>query len=488
MVADLLSALRVSTTATQALGEGFRQHSADISSAQDPDYQRQEIIFTSRGPFRGSRLVAIKRVEDDNLLSELLNSLSNQGFASALSEYGGLLQRALGFDGDNPLLVTAFEEYTISLVALQSSPESDLAERRVVESLTNLVDTIRSFSSSLVRIKNQILGDLSQDVIQVNQVLVDIRELNQRIQRAQSHGIATSGLEGERDGLLRELAEFLPIQTLRANDFGAVNVYSQSGNSLVSGSTVAELQFDAGTRILTIEGVGQASPLATAEGRLNLRGGSLASKFDLVLENTAATTHTLSETPQIALIDKLQIQLDEFSNILFQSSENTAYGAFVGTPNDALGLLFAGAAGATTADATTITLNSGFSALTQNRFKIGILTTDDLSVNLIAGIRNENKGITNADLAVSLRLNDRNYQGLLNGIISNSSAILNGFDDTTAINTEVSEQLRDNLSNRAGVNIDETLLLVNQIQKAYSANTRIFSTIDEVLAELLAVI
>lgn len=121
----------------------------------------------------------------------------------------------------------------------------DMASRSQVKSTAhNLSQIVGQIDQDLTNYQQQIEDFIRQDVDRANEIMQQVAELNRQIRVHDVPGQNNANaLYDERDGLLRELAGLVDIQT-QDKGGGQLLVITKAGHTLVDGDTYFELKLD----------------------------------------------------------------------------------------------------------------------------------------------------------------------------------------------------------------------------------------------------
>ena len=469
---SLFTALRSSSNTALQIGNGLQYHSQNISSANDPDYHRIEVRYQYNGSF--VHLGTPERVNDIGISRELLLQRGTSGESDTLQQYLSSLNGLLGLDGQTPRLTDAFERFVQSWRDFQTSPDLDSAQTIVVSSGQNLASEISAFAFQLGTLRNDADTNINSDIRNANGLLREIGRLNARIANAKAQDISTGVLENERDTAINELATILAVQT-STDDSGVVNIYTRTGHLLLGSSgQPRELAYNSGTREIT---VGDDESVIADNDRVLLSNGSLKAHFNLIRDGA---TNTQNSDDNIGLLAKYEIILDDFVTELTSSSDATSFNEAFARNTGATPFTFFNADATARNIAVEADLVDGI-----NRIPIDAVQTDIAADNVIDVLVLETRNITNVNLTTTLQQSNRSYTDLANGIISLLGQTINKYDSLAETDGAVRDGLKEQLVNRTGVNSDEELTHIQQLQTLYAANARIIATINSMFDDLL---
>ncbi len=468
---SLFNSLRSATSTSLQLGTGLQYHAQNIASANDPDYQRIEVKYRYNGSFID--LGVPERAHDRGISRELLLQRGTAGESETLSTYLSSLNATLGLDGNSPRLSGSFERFVQSWRDFQADPALDSSRAAVISSGENLAEEISSLAFSLSSLRSDVDTNISGDVREANRLLREIGRLNSRITNNTAQKVPSGALENQRDTALNQLSAILAVQTSTTEN-GVVSIYTHSGHLLLGSGDPRELAYNSGTREITI---GDDQNVIAANDFNKLSAGSLKAHFNIIRDGN---DNTQDNDDAIGLIAKYELILDEFTAELTSSTEtssfNEAFSRNTGTP----AFRFFNS----DATATTIEVNSdlldGTSAL-----PLDAVQTDVIADNVIDVLALETRNINNTNLVSNLRQENKSYINLVNGITSLLGQTINDYEALSQTDVLVRNGLKEQLVNRTGVNADEELTHIQQLQTLYAANARVITTISNMFDELL---
>jgi flagellar hook-associated protein 1 FlgK len=251
----LNSALHIGRSAILSYQGALQTVGNNISSAGSADYTRLvpqldplqgNLLGRDLQPGAGVALTDIQRIIDEALEGRLRLAMGNEQEAAvrqaSLAQVEALVDELSGVGLGTRLteLWTMFDE-------LQNTPEDPALRDLAIARGDQLANSFRSLRAQLVRLGQDIDGQIGSVVERADEIASEIAELNQQITTSEAgrRGQATA-LRDQRDALLRELSELFDV-TVREQLDGTVNVYVGS-EALVQGaryrSLVAETRID----------------------------------------------------------------------------------------------------------------------------------------------------------------------------------------------------------------------------------------------------
>lgn len=459
--------------------------SRNISEGSNTDYARRSAIIVSSA--NGARIVAIQRATDDVLFRQNMAALSSDAAQSALLD--GLNRLTIDVYGleyatSPATAIGRFQEALQTYSANPSNPnvaEAALeAARQVVRVLNGGSDAIQMFRSDVDR---TILGAVGE----LNSLLADFKKANDEVVQGTAVGRDVNDALDQRDTILKKISEFLPVSAIERGN-GDMMLVTKSGATL----------FETDPREVTFTPVAGFSPGSTGNP-IYVDGVPLPVG---VGGNTSASGK-LSAMVQLRddVANQMQAQLDEIARGLITSlaeQDPTAVSP------DAPGLFtWPGApampAAATLVDglAQVISINAAFDSAVGGDPKL----LRDGGANGAAYVHNTTGGAGYSELLLSYaqRLETPMAFDTAAGIPATisltdySTETISWFEGVRQDASRAGEmksalrmRTQEALSNATGVNIDEEMTLMLDLEHTYQASARLMRTVDDMLGSLLA--
>ncbi|MFC6489972.1 flagellar hook-associated protein FlgK [Nitratireductor sp. GCM10026969] len=479
---SLTSALNIAQSALFNASRQTNIVSRNVAEASNPDYTRRDGVLSSTAP--GARISEIRRATDDALFKQNLSALSSWQGQSRISQ--GLDRLRLEVNGtDNATspasalgkLQTALQNYAAAPSNRTLAETAVEAARGMVRSLNNGTEAVQSFRTELD-------ADIATSVGELNELLAQFEAANTEVVRGTRAGRDVSDALDRRDALLKQISGYVPVSTISRADNDLV-VTTADGTTLFE--TVPRAITFARTEAFAPGMTGNAVyidgvPLASGTGGNTTASGSLAASLQL--------------RDQVAV--DMQRQLDETARGLitaFAESDPAGTGADMaglftwnGGPGlPASGALVDGLAGR-------IDINANVDAAAggdPERLRDGIVydhnpddaaSFSDLLDSYIAGLDEPMVFDPAASLGTTKSLN---------AFTSESIGWLEGLRKEASSGAQAKEALAMHtataLSNATGVNIDEEMALLLELERSYEASAKLMSVVDEMLSQLMQV-
>lgn len=225
---NALTSLNVNQKALSVLSQ-------NIANANTAGYSRQ--IINQEAVYLGNNgagvgVADISRKVDEylNRAVQLQNSVS--GRAGVRDEYYSRTQLLLGGPNGSNSLNTFSNNVFGALNSLSVTPESASLKANAVRDADSFAKQVSRLSSELQVLRFEADKDIKIAVDNINANLRELYTLNQAISREVTAGQNPIGFKDRRDVLVRDLSEFLDIQTFTREN-GAINIFTANGINLV---------------------------------------------------------------------------------------------------------------------------------------------------------------------------------------------------------------------------------------------------------------
>jgi len=334
----LTSALSAALTGLQATQRGLSLVADNVANINTPGYIRKSLLLTNSGAGgTGVQVVGISRELDQFVQRQLRAELAGANYASVRSGFYTRLDQVYGTPGGDDALDTLFNNFTSSLNALTSSPDSLAAQGDVLNQARVLAQHLNAMSGDVQELRSQAESGIADGVNRVNQLLQDIADVSTRITGSNSTDGASAALLDQRDRDLTELSGLIDIRVLSTGNNG-IAVFTTSGVSLYDGQA-ATLSFDA-RPALNPQSAYSSDPNERAVGTITLVSHN-GNPVDLI-GSKAIRSGSIAAYVEMRdrILPEAQRQLDEIANSLALSLSNrTVDGtAVTGGPPDGFNL------------------------------------------------------------------------------------------------------------------------------------------------------
>jgi flagellar hook-associated protein 1 FlgK len=237
-ISSALSGLQIAQT-------GVGLVAGNVANAETPGYVRKSLIQTSTaslGGANGARVVGVQRELDIFVQRQLRAEFAGAAYSGTTANYYNGIQNIYGQPGSLNALDHLYNNFSNSLQALNTSPESNVTRNQVMNEAAVLVQHLNSMSSDIQTLRSQAEISLRNEVNRINQVLKEIETLSARISGSVAQSGEVASLLDARDVLIGELSGFVDIRISELEQ-GQIAIYTTSGVSLYD-HKASQLRFD----------------------------------------------------------------------------------------------------------------------------------------------------------------------------------------------------------------------------------------------------
>ena len=210
----LTTALSIATSGLRATNQEMSVVSSNIANARTEGYtkkttNREDIVVN--GQVTSVVDTAVQRTIDLLAQKQYWTETSTNNYTTTLSDYLGQVDQLFGQPGGANALDALVNEFASSLQKLQSSPDDVATRLEVLNHANVLTQRLNEVSDSIQSLRQDTELAIEEQVSNMNDVLKEIERLDQQIQEMTQNGDAPVGLMDQRDVMISQLSQFLPI-------------------------------------------------------------------------------------------------------------------------------------------------------------------------------------------------------------------------------------------------------------------------------------
>ncbi len=458
--------------------------SRNISESSNPDYARRGTMLSTAA--NGASIVDIRRSTSDVLFRQNLSALSSWSAQDTL--LNGL--NALDIDvfgtenANHPARLIG--DLQSALQTYSSSPSNTSVAENAVEKARQLVRALNDGTNTIQAYRSQVDREIVSTVSDLNRLLADFQAANSEVTGGTKTGRDVNDALDQRDAILKKIAEIVPVSVIKRSD-NDMMLTTASGITLfetvprqVSFTPTAGYAAGAPGNSIYIDGV----PLPSGSGANTSASGKLSALVQ-IREGVAGG---------------MQSQLDEIARGLitaFAETDPSAVnpdlaGLFTwpgGPALPAAGTLENGLAGV-------ISINAAYDSSVGGNPHL----LRDGGANGAAYVHNTSGGASYSNLllayddALDVPIAFDAASGISGTIsltsysteaVSWFSALRQSASTATENKSALMMRTEEALSNVTGVNIDEEMSLLLDLEHSYQASAKLVQTVDTMLAALL---
>ena len=463
--------------------------SNNIANAGNTDYTRRQAMLTT--DMTGAQVVKIARADEPSLQKAFLGSTSDDAAQQRLLKgYEDIQSGTIGGNDNEIAPSTYLAALQTAMQTYAGSPASTTAAQSAVNAAQDLANSLNNATTAVNGIRADADKEISSDVDSLNSLLAQFEQANDAVKTATATAGPTSSAlsdaTDQRDAVLKQISKIVGVTTVTRSN-GDMALYASGGTTLFE--TIPRQVTFSPTNSYTDGTVGNSVyidgvAVDPGEGADTTAQGSLQAA--LQVRDDVAPTY--------------QKQLDEIARGLVSmfSEKNQA-----DSTQDALPGLFTWSDGTVPTDATAVAGMAGTIAVNP-----ALITSEGGDPTLL-----RDGGINGSDYVVNSS-GDSGYSTLLDSYVTGfdtkmdfdadagsdtAASIMNYASDsigwledqrssanTAAENTSAAlSRSSEVYSNETGVNLDEELTLMMDIEQSYKAGTKILNAVNEMLQSVL---
>lgn len=446
--------------------------SRNITGASEAGYSRKAGILKTIGP--GTvRVGEVRRATEDALYTKMLGATSKASASAAQLEGLEALARTVGDPQSSSSLAGALGNFASAMQTYADAPSDMILARNLLNTAKDLAGTLNTAQAITQGVRQTADGNIAASVDWVNDLLAKFETVNRQIVFGTQAGQDVTDQLDARDRLISQISEEMGVSVVhRANN--DVALYTDSGVTLFE-KTPRTLTF---TRNFTLT-PGTVGNAVILDGvAITGAGATMPIKSGSIFGNAQIRDET-------AVV--YQRQIDEAARGLIQAFAEPGPpggpGLFT-APGYPVATGLAGAIGVNPladpeAGGSLARLrDGGFAGPTYN--PANNASYSGRLQQLIEGLETPRAFNPAAGLmpTASLTRYTAASASWLESARKQTST-------TSEYNTTFLERTREALSNETGVNLDEELALMLELERSYGASARVISVVDNMLKTLL---
>jgi flagellar hook-associated protein 1 FlgK len=468
--------------------------SRNISGASDTAIYSRKIANVITMPGGGSQVASITRATNLAVFGNMLSATAANATQQALSSGLDTLNQTIGnvsssssssaSNSNSPAALLS--NFTNALQSYQASPGNLTLASAAVSAAATLTQGLNSAAATVNQVREQADSGIATSVQTINSLLAQFQTVNTQIVNGTATGSDVTDAQDSRDNILTQLAQQIGITATTAAT-GNMSIYTDGGVTLFQGGAARSVTFTP-TNSYTAATTGNAVyvdgvPITGASATMPTVSGTIAGLATL-RDNVAVT---------------YQAQLDGIAGGLIKTfAESDQAGPGPNLP----GLFTAPAVTLPIINPTglagQITVNpnadpnqggnalllrdggiSGNSNYTYNASGDASYTTR--LTQLLTGLTATQTFSANGSITTSANLGNYASASVSWLEAQRSNASSQSTYQSTLLNTATTA-----LSNATGVNINDEMSKMLDIERSYSATAKLISTIDTMFGTLLA--
>lgn len=440
--------------------------SHNIANKSTEGYSRQRVELVASQPISegnlqigmGARAAMVTRTNNPWIEKQIQREGSSLGYSEGRADALGRVEQVYN-EQMNKGLNQYITDFFNAFREVSNNPESSTSRTLVRESGNALAQDFKRVTEQLRNVQQDIDGQITTSLEEVNQMTKEIANLNEKVQLVENHGVHANDERDRREFLLKKLGEKIDITWAEGRD-GMVSVTGGNTAVLVSGNSSTELKARNDGSRDRVEIFYRASDSGTLFKITDqFKGGKLGGVLDVrdrVIEDS------------LAQVDQMAYQLaKEVNRIHIEGYDR--YG------NN--GILF-------------------FEGSDQVEGSAANLAVNDTIMNDVGRIAAGNKQNAPGDNTIANMISSLQFRGVMNGeqdsfddyynsMVGEIGTVTQRAGKTFEAQKNIMSQLANIRESISGVSLDEETTKMMEMQKAYEASARMIRTADEMLETVL---
>ena len=517
MIRSTFAGFNTAQLAMMASQRGLDVTGQNLSNINTTGYTRQRLDLLSLNPVgnsigssafdakvgQGVMMRGVSQIRDPFLDIQYRGEVPKVGTVEAkddiLASIGNIFD-----ESDSEAIRTRLSAIVSQLTNL-ATPEnagSGSADALVRSACEVLLDSLHQNGSAIANVRTELINKMDQSVMpQLETYLEEIRNLNISIRNSQILGNPALELQDQRNQMLDELAEYMPIEvTYHTKDMGGgikvdtleVKLKLSNGTkvSMINDGERGKFEFkaDAKTKKGVLKVTEAPNPPTTLKGNETditdkLSNGILKGNLDM-LNKSEAFDHPASDTKGIGYYEQLfNTFVNQFATMMNEMNSDDPNGA-INNP------LFETTDPNGKFTATTIKLSEKW---INGETKITLSTKTDAGSTDYENVLKMINALSSDSISFSIPDGNNGKKQIFKGTffecynnIQNTQALER--QSTTSLlknHQTVADQVADSRASVSGVNMDEEVMDLMRFSQSYNAASRLMTTMDELLERLI---
>lgn len=314
---SISSAIANAVSGLTTASRGTELVSSNIANALTPGYGRRELDLSSRIIERGGgvSINGTNRMINAGLLADNRLAQAGVGASGTVLAFHSAMEKVFGTGQEASSLGQTLTAFETSLTRATSRPDSEIQLGNVLTAASDLAKKLNGVSETIQTERANADRAISKDVSRLNAGLEQVAALNKQIVSLSAQGKDISSLADARQAVIDGLADIVPIKEVPRED-GRIALFTTGGAILLDGTEPARIGFE------TTPGI--TPDMSVTDGslpRLTMNGKPLtAGQMEMFDGGTISANFSIRD--QIA--PGYQQQIDAFARDLYDRMSDPA--------------------------------------------------------------------------------------------------------------------------------------------------------------------
>ena len=421
------------------------------------------------------------------MLDKLLNATSNSAAGAAVLDGITKLDEIVGDPQSNSSPSAMLGKLQNALQVQEQNPADQNLASNTYQAAFDIVRTLNAANSTIQSVRKDADSGIADGVASVNSLLQQFKVINDAIVRANGSTVDKTDNLDARDKIIKQLSDIVGIKTVtRANN--DVAIYTESGVTLfevnaraVSFQPTQNMNASAIPSGVYVDGVdvtSSSSLMPIQSGRLfglvKIRDGIAVTYQSQIDEFARGLVEAFSESPQTST------GLPKLTGLFSYSNSPTVPASGVNIPGISGEIKLNTAVDPTQGGSVSKIRDGGINGaayLYNSSLSAGFSGRIGDLVTAISAKRNFD-GISGLSTQTDIKSFGTSSAGWLSSLKQKSSSSVD-------LQNATSQRAADALQSKTGVNIDEEMSTMLQLERSYQASAKLITTVDQMIQTLL---
>lgn len=463
---SLFSALNSATASLRTVQSQVKVVSDNVARSDDPSRTRHTL--EQKVDRSGQVLTAEYRREVDAALRSQVQDLTARTATydtqnTYLQKLGDLMRTTNG----SPLLNQYANAFDKAMKTLATSPEDEAAQQEFLRSADTLAREVRRVSEGVEDLDQEMQKDTTDSVDELNNLLQQVDRINKDMVSLRGYGDSANVVSDKRDALVKQISELVSVRTVERQD-GRLAIFTSSGLSLLDAEP-AKLTYNGSNLVVTNEGKSMTVDDHFTDGKL---AALQSMRYDGSVKDPPTAA---SSDPTREVIRKLRSQLDTYAQSFTSATKDGEATSFTDAYNNASPLKDG------EQDLYFFTGTDRFTLNVNKKLMSGETKIKESGIPAMAqAMSAANRSMTSD----GLKLSSTTYSGMASSITGAWMSTAGTVSANLATSKESRDLLDERYVNNTGVNIDEEIANLQQLQTSYAASARVMQVANSMFDAL----
>ena len=462
---SLFSNLAVGSQALLSFQKGISSVNKNMTNVSTDGYKREIPIFSNL-PNGGVNFSEAKRVYDDRLFNRFINTNQEKSYYEELSSNLQEIEKTFS-DTTGTGFSNALNDFFDSMNDIITAPDNLAARESFLSKARTLVGRIRDSYEALNNIKTTNSQSIQDSINKLNDKLHTLAKINRSIKTNQNDQETLNSLLNKRDVLLQDISSLIDIK-VRFNHDHTVDLFSAKGHALVLYDKNFKVEYRTGETTTDPDTLSHVF-INGLDLTDNFKSGKIGAKIE-------------TEKKVDELIKRLNTFTSNFANEVNNVQTNGYDLNSENSTEDKKGenlFINENSNDTSNIDASNIKLNFLDPKLVAASDNKDELQSNNKNIKNMQDLKNKTFSILD-----NQSFNEYYNSSIVAKIGFDTNHINNLFEEKSAL----FDTLKEKLDNLSGVNMDEELIELTQLQKSYQASARVITVTNEMLDTVMGLV